>query len=348
MASQITHRQANVANWVSIALAIVILIVRFVSGQYYLKSNFDVTGAVVLVSIAILVVRIVLSHLVLACGTASDILLEGAINIDNLNLEEIKAGSIMSLIARLLITTIYWLQCILLLLFYTRILSHIHWVRVGIGMAWFTICASYVAVIFSTFLECRPFRLYWQVQPDPGHCVRAYVQLFVQGVSNIIIDLFLLGISFPILNTQGRAWSQKCQIGFLYILGSFSIIITCIRIAYIHDSNSAQSSRSFWASIQAITSTFVANAPSIYGKLKLQRRKKTQSSSRRRADRPDTYVLMETQRDSHRQANGAEEFHDQGACSSDSPEQIKGIENQSWISEMEVTLSTPVQRTNLH
>src|SRR5882757_1647714 len=187
MPSQITHSQANTANWVSIALAIAILLVRFALGQYYQKSSFDLTAVVILVSIAILIARIVVGHFVLQYGTASDILLDGNSDYDSLNLDEIKTGSLLSLISRLLITTVFWLQCILLLLFYKRILSHIHWVKVAIRMTWVVIATSYVAVVFATFLECRPFRLYWQIRPDPGHCIRAYAQLFVQCICNIVI-----------------------------------------------------------------------------------------------------------------------------------------------------------------
>lgn len=301
MASQISHSEADTANWVSIALAITILLIRFMCGKYYQKSSFDATAIVILASVAVLIARIVVSHLVLQYGTAADILLEGYTDYDSHHLDEIKTGSFLSLISRVLITTLIWLQCTLLLLFYTSILSHIRWVRVVIHMTWFVIATSYVAVVFSTFLECRPLKLYWQIQPDPGHCIRAYGQLFVQCICNIIIDLFLLAISYPILNTQGRKCSKKCQIAFLYILGTFCIIITCIRVGYIHGSHSAQPSRSFWASVQGLISTAVANAPSIYGLLKLKRRKKTQSSSGSRNAQPDTYVLMdETTRRSSR------------------------------------------------
>jgi hypothetical protein len=293
MVSQISNKEAKVANWVSIALAIIILLVRFISGHYYRKSLFDTTALVILVSIAILIARIVVSNYVLEYGTADDILLEQNIQYDTLDLEKIKVGSILSLFSRLLITTLYWLQCVLLLLFYSRLLMHIYWVKTCVRVTWVVMGASYVAVVLTTFLECRPFRLYWQIRPDPGLCARAYVQLFVQCICNIVIDILLLTISYPVLKTRGQEWWQKCQLGLLYLLGTFCIIITCIRVAYIHGSDSAQPARSFWASTQGVISTFVANAPSIYGHLKLRLRKKAQSSGARKNAQPDTYVLMD-------------------------------------------------------
>jgi hypothetical protein len=352
MPSQITNDEAKTANWVSIGLAIVILLVRFICGQHYRKSSLDITTGVVLASIAILIARIVISNFVLEYGTADDILLQGATHYESLDLDKIEAGTILSLVSRLLITTVYWLQCILLLLFYTRILAHIHWVKLCVRVTWVVIGGSYVAVVFATFLECRPFRLYWQIQPDPGSCVQAYVQLFVQCICNIIIDLLLLAISYPVLRTRGHKWSQKCRIALLYLLGSFCIIITCIRVAYIHGSNSAQPARSFWASIQGVISTFVANAPSIYGQLKLKMRQKSQSSSeRRRNTQPDTYVLMdEMDRRVSRPPgeHGEEDLASNPTMGSDSLKQGKGAENSFWVSETEIPQPAGVEKETNH
>lgn len=339
MASQISNNQAKIANWVSIALAIVILLVRFICGQHYRKSSWDITTAVVLVSIAILIARIVISNFVLEYGTADDILLDEVTDYETLDLDKIEVGTILSLVSRVLITTVYWLQCVLLLLFYTRILAHIHWVKLCVRVTWVVIGASYVAVVFATFLECRPFRLYWQIQPDPGRCVRAYVQLFVQCICNIIIDLLPLAISYPVLRTRGHKWRQKCRIALLYVLGTFCIIITCIRVAYIHGSNSAQPARSFWASIQGVISTFVANAPSIYGQLKLKIRKKSQcSSERRRNTQPDTYILMDemNRRASRPRGDYGEDPASNATTGSDSLKQGKREDNSFWISETEI------------
>ncbi|KAK5044397.1 hypothetical protein LTR84_011308 [Exophiala bonariae] len=339
MISHIRSDQAKIANWISISLAIFILLVRFLYGQHYRKSSFDITTAVILLSLALLIARLVVSHFVLEYGTADDILLEGYTNYKSLDLDKIEAGTILSLVSRLLITTVYWLQCVLLLLFYTRILGHIHWVKLCIRITWMGIAASYIAVIFATLLECRPFRLYWQIRPDPGLCARAYVQLFVQCICNIVIDLFLLAISYPVLRTQGHKWSEKGRIALLYVLGTFCIIITCIRVVYIHGSNSAQPSRSFWASIQAVISTFVANVPSIYGHWKLRIRKRTQSSSgRRRNTQPDTYVLMDelNRRGSRPRGDYEEDPASNNTMRSESTKQGKREDGSFWISESEI------------
>ena len=33
---------------------------------------------------------------------------------------------------------------------------------------WFVLAATYLAATISIFVECRPFEVYWQINPDPG------------------------------------------------------------------------------------------------------------------------------------------------------------------------------------
>jgi len=72
-------------------------------------------------------------------------------------------------------------------------------------------------------------------------------------------------------------------VGILFALGTFCIIITIVRLVSVYDTKSAQPTRSFWASVQMIVSTFVANAPTIYGDLNIAKRKKNEPMVRRRS-----------------------------------------------------------------
>jgi hypothetical protein len=146
-----------------------------------------------------------------------------------------------------------------------------------IKVCWSFMLCTYIAVVLTTFLECRPINLYWTLNPNnptPNRCTRAYGQLFLQCLSIAVIDSVLLIISAPILRSQIRQFPRNLQLGLLYMLGFFSLIVIGFRLHFIQQDGSAQRARSFWASIQVITSTFVANAPSVYGALKNLRRRK--------------------------------------------------------------------------
>jgi hypothetical protein len=287
----ITVNQAGDSNWACAALSIVILLTRL--AVYRNRQNaFDVSSMLCVASILIVSTRIAVNYYLLKDGSANTPLSGSPSNFTAQDYAAIKTGSILAIVGRLLITTYYWFQVSLLLLFYSRIVYQERWITNTIRFCWFTIFASYVAVILTTFLECRPFRLYWQLTPHPDGCVRAYVQLFTQGTANIVLDLILLVIAVPLLlNWRNRTLSENLRIGLLVMLGTLCIIVTCIRLAYIHGADSAQVTRTFWASIQMLVATFVANAPTIYGSLKLMRRRKSEQLARR-ASRAEVWGMM--------------------------------------------------------
>ncbi|GAB7358979.1 hypothetical protein MBLNU230_g5053t1 [Neophaeotheca triangularis] len=267
----LTLANARVANWVCGGLTIGILIVRLLSCLGRKPRKFDLTiVALVISSITALLARAILNHYYLQYGQLTDY---GPSSPDHVTAPEITTATIL---------------CVLLLLFYTNVVSHITWTRYGIRFCWVLIITTYIAVVLATFLECQPFRLYYEIRPESRpQCTRAYVQLVLQCGSNIAIDLVLLAISSPLLKYRDRTWLQRVQLGILYAIGTFCIIVSILRTVIIYDKDSAQAVRSVWASIQEIVAAFVANAPSVYGAIMLHRRKSTtlsRSTGSRSAD----------------------------------------------------------------
>lgn len=288
-----TADQAKVANYACAVASLVILTTRIAVARRRQKP-LDLSFWLVIVSMIVILSRIAVVYLYLLYGTASD-----ATNdehyFDTHDLREVEIGSLLSLVARVLVTASYWLQICLLLLFYAHIMDGIRWVAITIKLTWVAIVGTFLAVILATFLECQPFHLYWQVQPNPGSCVKGYYQLLFQCISNIALDLLLLAISYPILFCTDRTWKQHLRVLVLFVLGTFCIVITCLRLVQVYSNNSAQPTRSLWASIQMVVSTFVANAPTIYGDLKVTKRKKSEVLINRRMSRPNEWGNLDVE-----------------------------------------------------
>ena len=272
-----SNTAANV-GWISGGISLFVLIVRL-GTQRYLVGRVDASTYVVVLSILVLVARITVNHYVLAYGTIPGLVSNATKTNTAYTASELSRahmGTTLTLITRILVTSFYWLQCAILLLVYHRLVSHITWVRHAIRICWLVIGITYVAVVLTTLLECNPFSLYYSLASP--ECSKGYAQILVQCLSNVTIDLILLVISAPIMREQIRLFPKNLQLGAMFILGFFCIVISCLRIKYIYASSSAQPTRSLWASIQALASTFVANVPSIYGAVKLWRRKGSGSS----------------------------------------------------------------------
>ncbi|KAI1137600.1 hypothetical protein F5Y05DRAFT_75489 [Hypoxylon sp. FL0543] len=270
--------EAQHVGYACAALSVIILASRLAISRWR-REPFDLSFLLVVLSMLVIVARIVTNNYYLKFGTANDVLHDPDFP-EYHDISRLKEGSILVLFARVLLTAALWLQICLLLLFYSRITSGIIWADRLTKTAWITTGLTFVAVVLATFLECRPISLYWQIEPDPGYCVRAYAQLLIQGIANIVIDLLLLLIAYPLICLRKRSLSEYFSLYTLFALGTFCIVVTVIRVVLIFNENSSQTTRSLWASVQMFVSCFVANAPTIYGSLRVVRRKKSGQRSR--------------------------------------------------------------------
>jgi hypothetical protein len=64
-----------------------------------------------------------------------------------------------------------WLQKLVLLDTYRRLIHHLPWEKTTLWAYGGVFAATYVTVQTVTFTECQPFDHYWMVVPDPGSLV---------------------------------------------------------------------------------------------------------------------------------------------------------------------------------
>ena len=74
-----------------------------------------------------------------------------------------------------------WSQKCVLFAFYQQLINRLKWQRLINIIYWTTFAVTYVTVIAATFLDCRPFRLYFEVVTHPDSCIRAYSQIISFG-----------------------------------------------------------------------------------------------------------------------------------------------------------------------
>ncbi|KAI5860986.1 hypothetical protein GGS23DRAFT_613112 [Durotheca rogersii] len=271
--------QAQIVGYVCGTFSLIILVARLGISRWR-RESIDLGFFLVSLSILTITGRLVMNEFYLKLPTANDVL-HNPDTPDVTSNEALKVGGILVLLARVLLTAALWLQIGILLVFYARITSNIFWVRRLIWVTWIFVGATFVAVVLATFLECQPIDLYWQIEPNPGQCVRAYLQLLIQAIANIIADIMLLVIAYPLMRLSKRSLSQTISIYTLFALGTFCMVITIIRIVLVFSENSSQTTRSLWASVQMLVACFVANAPTIYGSLRVVQRKRSEQRSAR-------------------------------------------------------------------
>jgi len=79
------------------------------------------------------------------------------------------------------------------------------------------------------------------------------------AVFNIITDVALIVLPFPILRHSTLSSRQKIQLGILFSIGLIVVSITILRLPLILSQSVTQKARSTWASIEIMCACIVAN-----------------------------------------------------------------------------------------
>ncbi|KAF8470839.1 hypothetical protein BDZ91DRAFT_693822 [Kalaharituber pfeilii] len=267
MPQAIDYPSLTVAHTMSY-LSFAIIVFRSIM-RWYRRQKYCLEDYLMMSSVFWLFMRLGLVHMVLVWGTNN---VSASIREKGFTEEEIQQRSMASkmlLASRFAYNTFLWNLKICLLLFYKRITVNVTGpYSIAIKIIWVIMFLTYVAVQVSTFTECRPIYLYWQVVPAPGQCAQAQIQLFLLGGLNIFTDLLLIAFPLPALYTTRMSRLKKLQILLLFGIGFFVVVVTIIRLPQNSKNKSLQKNRSTWASVELFAACFVANAPTLYTLLK--------------------------------------------------------------------------------
>ncbi|KAJ6180253.1 hypothetical protein N7519_010714 [Penicillium mononematosum] len=267
-----------VFTWLAIGLIVLRLLLRKLKGRQFIQGDYFAMGAILCA-----LVRLALVHVILIWGTNN--MSTTFRRSHNFTPEEIRHREIASkfvLANRVFYNSYLWLQKLVLLDTYRRLLTNLRWEKATMISYIGIFAATYVTVQIVTFTECDPFNHYWMVLPDPGICCRAQLQLIVlvsSGVLNVITDIMLIALPIPILVLVKRSIIEKIQLAALFAVGLFIVAITIARLPQNAKNSTAQVNRTTWASIELLAAAVVANAPVLYGLLKGQSERSKNAAS---------------------------------------------------------------------
>ncbi|KAL4731476.1 hypothetical protein ACLX1H_000444 [Fusarium chlamydosporum] len=110
----------------------------------------------------------------------------------------------------------------------------------------------------------------WALNRDDSKvaCNRAVGNLILMAVCNIILNIALIILPFPMLRHLRLDLKEKLQLGFLFSVGAVLVAITILRLPLILNESVSQRSRSMWASIEILCACIVANTPFFYALIK--------------------------------------------------------------------------------
>ncbi|KAE8352265.1 hypothetical protein BDV28DRAFT_4813 [Aspergillus coremiiformis] len=264
MDSDVPIALAGVFGALSVALMLLRLTMRTRQGQSLLLSDY-----LTIVCIGLIMARTAFITVILAWGNSD--LEESVTAMSSTEIYRRRIGSKLTLVNRVVYNIYLWLQKSVVLLLCQRILCGLRWPERIIKVCWAFLVASFVAVQVTTFTDCSPLRLYWQVMPPPGPCIDGHAQLLTLIAMNITTDTMLMLLPMPWLLRLKTSRTRRCQLVGLFSIGLLLIAVAIIRLPYFID-NTDQVYRHTWGSVEAFLSALAANIPTLF--TLRQRRKK--------------------------------------------------------------------------
>jgi hypothetical protein len=121
--------------------------------------------------------------------------------------------------------------------------------------------ATFFMVVIATLVECRQFKHYWQVIPDPGpQCRQGYAQLLTMGVTDIVTDVLIVAFPIPIIFRSAMPLQRKLSLTALFSLSIVLIVVTGARMPLVIQRQGVQQFRTVFASSEILAAAIVANA----------------------------------------------------------------------------------------
>ncbi|KAL6236041.1 hypothetical protein BDW75DRAFT_124454 [Aspergillus navahoensis] len=241
-------------------LSILLMATRLFMRRYR-KQDFILSDYLTMVCIVFVLARSALTTVVLLWGNNN--MTRPALNITETEIHHRTVGSKFTLANRAVYNTYLWIQKSNVLLLCERVLTGLPEPEMIVKVYWAVLLGSLAAVMGTTFGECRPAHLYWQVVPDPGDCVKANIQLVTLVALNITTDAMLILLPMPWLLRVRKSWLKRLQYVLLFSVGLLLIAIAIVRLP-IYSSGTAQVNRNTWGSVEEFFAAVAANVPTLF------------------------------------------------------------------------------------
>lgn len=98
--------------------------------------------------------------------------------------------------------------------------------------------AYFISILLETFLLCMPFVYNWDKTID-GTCGNQTLALLMIGAANLIIDAIIVALPLPLLWRLHLPLWKKIGLLAMFSLGSFTCVVTLLRIIKIENTNLA-------------------------------------------------------------------------------------------------------------
>ncbi|KAF4584150.1 protein related to integral membrane protein PTH11 [Ophiocordyceps camponoti-floridani] len=145
-------------------------------------------------------------------------------------------GSMFHIYGWILYTTLLWILKLSWLFYYKRLGERVDNMALKVKLGFAFIAVSYLVVLFSTFLGCRPFSKYWQINPDPEnfcHPSESNLLAWVVLWTDLTTDFYIIAIPLPMIWRTRISMRKKIGLMAMFGGGIMTIIMGALRCGFI-------------------------------------------------------------------------------------------------------------------
>ncbi|KAI9148431.1 Satratoxin biosynthesis SC4 cluster protein [Paramyrothecium foliicola] len=93
--------------------------------------------------------------------------------------------------------------------------------------------AYFVSVLLETFLLCKPVQYSWDKSIPGGKCEGENLAYLIAGITNLVIDAFIVALPMPLLFRLQMSLSRKLSIAGMFSLGILICVISLLRVIWL-------------------------------------------------------------------------------------------------------------------
>ncbi|KAF2657114.1 hypothetical protein K491DRAFT_691312 [Lophiostoma macrostomum CBS 122681] len=166
-----------------------------------------------------------------------------------------------------------WTLKICVAIFYLRLMNGLDRYRIRIFIAMGLIATTFVALILTIFLSCRPFNHYWQINPDPGNICQAAISkpiVWTMFVTNVSTDVYLFVLPVSMLWKSSLRLLKKLAATMVLSGGLLIIVCATLKSIYVivdpvHGGELAAS----WGTRETFIAVVTTNLPMVFPLLRV-------------------------------------------------------------------------------
>jgi len=144
----------------------------------------------------------------------------------------VKTFSLLIIIGETTYTIVVLTAKLSVLWLYHRIFVSQKLVRILIFLALFATAQGFVG-FFSDIFQCTPIRSFWHPEIVP-HCMNYPLLLTITGIMNIITEVAMLVVPFPLCWRLQMSRSKRIVVITMFSIGGIVVVVSIVRLFYLH------------------------------------------------------------------------------------------------------------------